>query len=116
MQGSNNDKFTVETIIKTYENHPSIKLLKEHIQKGNNDFNIKVANVEQIINIIKSLNPKKATGPNKIPIKIVKLEASVIASHLTNIINNDLSINTFSDSAKLASVRPIYKKKMTEMK
>ena len=31
-------------------------------------------------------------------------------SHLTNIISNDLSNNAFSDSAKPASVRPIYKK------
>ena len=53
------------------------------------------------------MNPKKATGPDKIP---VKLAASVIDFHLTNIINNDLSNNVFSDSAKLASVRPIFKK------
>ena len=30
LQGSNNDKSTVETIIKTYEHHPSIELIKEH--------------------------------------------------------------------------------------
>ena len=56
------------------------------------------------------MNPKKTTGPDKIPVKIVKLAASVNDSHLTNIINNDLSNNAFSDSAKLASVRPICKK------
>ena len=110
IQGSNNNKFTVETIIKTYEHHPSIKLIKEHIQKENNDFNIKAASVGQINKIIKGLNPKKATGPDKIPVKIVKLATSVIDSHLTNIINNDLSNNAFPDSPKLASVRPIYKK------
>ena len=37
LQGSNNDKSTVETIIKTYEHHPSIKLIKEYIQKENNE-------------------------------------------------------------------------------
>ena len=95
MQGSNNDKSTAETI--------------EHIQIENNDFNIKATSVGQINKIIKGLNPKKATGPDKIPVKIVRLAASVIDSHLTNIIN-DLSDNAFSDSAKLASVRPIYKK------
>ena len=61
------------------------------------------------------MNPKKATGPDKIPVNIVKLVASVIDSHLTNVINNDLSNNAFSESAKLASVRPIITK-MTEMK
>ena len=109
LQGSNNDKSTVEIIIKTYEHHRGIKLIKEHIQKGNNDFNIKAASVGQINKIIKSLNPEKATGPDKIPGKIVNLVASIIDSHLTNRINNDLSKNTFSDFAKLASVTPIYK-------
>ena len=110
MQGSNNDKSTVETIIKTYEHHPSIKLIKEHIHNENNDFNVKGASVRQINKIIKGRHPKRATGPDKIPVKIVKLAASVIDSHLTNIINNDLSNNAFGDSAKLASVRPINKK------
>ena len=110
MQGSNNDKSTVETIIKTYEHHPSIKLIKEHIQKENNEFNVKAASAGQIKKIIKGLNPKKAAGPDKVPVKIVKLAASVIDFHLTNIINNNLSNNAFSGSAKLASVRPIYKK------
>ena len=31
LQGFNNDKSTVETIIKTCEYHPSIELIKEHI-------------------------------------------------------------------------------------
>ena len=60
--------------------------------------------------MIKDLKPKKATAPYKFPVKIVKLATSVIDSHLTNIINNDLSNNAFSDSARVASVRRIYKK------
>ena len=83
MQGSSNEKSTTEAIIKTYDHHPSIKLIKEYIPKENNDFNIKAASFGQINKIIKSLNPKKATGPDKIPVKIVKLAASVIDSHLT---------------------------------
>ena len=39
LQASNNDKPTVETIIKTY------KLIKEHIQKENHNSNTKAANV-----------------------------------------------------------------------
>ena len=110
LQGSNNNKSTVETIIKIYEHHPSIKLIEAHIQKENNDFNIKAASVGQINNIINGSSPKKATGTDLIPVKIVKLATSVIDSHLSNIINNDLPNNAFSDYAKLASVRSIYKK------
>ena len=86
MQGPNNDKSTLETIIKTYEHHPNINLITEHIQKENNEFNINVASVGQINKVMKGLNPKKATGLDKIPVIIVKLAANVIDSHLTNII------------------------------
>ena len=34
----------------------------------------------------------------------------IIDKHLTNVINNDLLRNSFSDSAKIAWVRPIFKK------
>ena len=57
------------------------------IQALNNDFNIKVARVGQISKMIKGLNPKKETGPDKIPVKIVKLVASVVDFHLSYIIN-----------------------------
>ena len=63
----------------------------------------------EINKIIKHLNPKKAIGPVTIPVKIVKLEANIIDLHQTNI-NNDLSRNSFSNSAKVASVRLLFKK------
>ena len=53
---------------------------------------------------------KKATSPNKIPPKITKLSANVIDSDLANIINSDIEKNSFSEDARIASVRPIFKK------
>ena len=44
---------------------------------------------------MKTLDPKKATNPDKIPPKIVKIAANVIVYHIASIINNDiLSIMT----------------------
>ena len=74
------------------------------------EVNIKAATVDQISKIIISLNAKKATGPDKISVKIVKMSAYIIDQQLTNIIDNDLLRKSFSDSAKIASVRPIFKK------
>ena len=56
------------------------------------------------------MKTKKAEWPDKITEKIIKLAAIVTDSHLSNIINNELSNNAFLDSAKVACVRPIYKK------
>ena len=60
----------MESIIETYEYHPSIKPIKERIQKRNNDFDIKAATIGQVNIIIKDLNLKKATGPDKIFVKL----------------------------------------------
>ena len=38
------------------------------------------------------------------------MSAYIISKHLTNIINNDLLRNSFLDSAKIASVKSIFKK------
>ena len=43
-------------------------------------------------------------------IDIIKPSADVTDKHLTNIINTDLECSCFSENAKIASVKPIYKK------
>ena len=53
--------------------------------------------------------PKKAAGPGKILVKVVKMSAYIINKHLTNI-NNGLLSNSFLDSSKIASVGPAFKK------
>ena len=64
-----NDAATVKSIIDKYQNHSSILNIKNNI-KTDKTFDIPHATTEQINKIIKNLNPKKATGPDKIPPKI----------------------------------------------
>ena len=40
--------------------------------------------------MIKSLNPRKATGPDGIQVNILKIARNVIDLHLTNIIDRDI--------------------------
>ena len=100
----NEDNTTVKNIIKEYENHSSIINIKNHIDSPVIRFDIPTAKIEDMNKIIKNINPKKATGPDKIPPKIVKLSANIIDSHLMNIVNNDLSNDSFSNEAKVATV------------
>ena len=99
----------VNEIISVYSRHPSIKRIKQFFIADKN-FDLPKANVSNINKIIKSLNTKKAKGPDGISAKIVKISASVIDCHLTNIINNDISNNYYSEHAKTVTVRPIFKK------
>ena len=65
---------------------------------------------KDINNIIKSLNVNKGTGPDDIPAKFIRMSANVIDSHLTNIIDKDIDQNNYSENAKTANVKPVFKK------
>ena len=91
----------MEEVNKTYGNHPSIKLIKDNVLSEDKEFTIELATAVKINKIIKRFNPKKATGPDKIPVKMVKLAINITDSHLTNITNNDLPRNLFSNPAKV---------------
>ena len=55
-------------------------------------------------------NPRKATGPDFIPLTVIKFASDVINSHLHNIIKKDLEKTKYSEEPKTALVRPIFKK------
>ena len=60
---------------------------------------------------LSSLNPKKATGYDKISPKVATLCSKELSGPLTRIINNSLLQNTFPDDLKKAEVTPVHKKK-----
>ena len=95
----NNDSLITKRIIEKYKNHPSLKAIQDNLPV-NKEFKIEEAKIEQIDKILRNINSRKATGPDKILPKIVKMSANIIGSHLTNIINSDLKRKAFSDSKK----------------
>ena len=103
------DEKTLREITENCRNHPSIIKIKE-IVKEKIIFDLPEATTEGVNKIIKSLNPNKATGPHRIPLKIIKVAANVIDPHLAYIINKDLKENKFSENAKTALGRSIHNK------
>ena len=65
--------------------------------------------VHQVLNNLKQLVTSKATGVDKIPAKVLKLSADIIAPSLTTIFNQSLHTGIFVNDWKLARVQPIYK-------
>ena len=55
-------------------------------------------------------DPRKATGPDFIPLKFIKFASNVIDSHLHNIIIKGLEKIKYSEEPKTALARPIFKK------
>ena len=76
-----------------------------------NKFDLPYGSTSDIINkLIKSLNLKRAKGPDDISAKLVKMSGNVLDSHFANTANNDISLNKYSKHAKTTTVRPNFKK------
>ena len=60
--------------------------------------------------MLKSLNSKKATGTDRLPIKLVKLAPEVLSKPLSITMNNSITSSTFPDRAKVVTVVPIDEK------
>ena len=94
------DVDTINNISKHYENHPSVLKIQFN-QKETLNFDFTTPKVEDVNKIIKSLNPRKATGADGLRAKILQIAKNVIESHLTNIRTRDIKENKFSEDAKL---------------
>ena len=94
-ENKTSDIATVQSVIRKYQIHPRILNIKNK-NTAKNTFDIPAATSRQINKIIK----EKATGPDKIAPKIVRLSGNIINSHLTNIINSDILKDSFSKTQK----------------
>ena len=75
-----------------------------------NSFFLNPTDEIEVKNIILSLNPSKAIGPNSIPTKILKLLINDVSSQLTEFFNLSYSRRVFPLILKTSKVIPVYKK------
>ncbi len=65
--------------------------------------------MEIVIEILKSVNPNKATGPDSIPGRVLTIAAEILFPSLTAIFNRSGSMGIYPDNWKMARVLPIYR-------
>ena len=82
---------------------------KQHSQ-GRKNFQCHHTTREDVLKILKTLYPKKATGCDQIPAKLLKHASFEIALFISNIISKALDEGTFPNILKKAEVIPVYKK------
>ena len=104
-EDSGQDDATVDEIISKYSAHPSFQKIKSGFSLDK-EFELAYANAKDINQIINSLNVNKVKGPDGISAKFLKM----FDCHIANIINKGISNNKFSENAKTATLRPIFKK------
>lgn len=73
------------------------------------DFNINATTIQEVMILLYQLDDAKSTGPDNIPIKLIKTAAPQIAHLLVNIFNASITQGQFPSLMKLAKVIPIFK-------
>ena len=73
------------------QDHPSLKMINEK-QFQKDLFEFKPTNQENVTKIIDKFNPKKATGADKISVKLLKITKNTLAEPITDLINTSIKI------------------------
>ena len=72
-------------------------------------FNLQAPTIDRVHRLLKTIDEKKFVGLNKIPNKLLKMAADVIAPSLTEIFAKSIHAGIFPDEWKEARVSPVYK-------
>ena len=80
------------------------------INPNNASFFLSPTVPEEIDKLIDSLDVKKSTGPNSIPVYILKLLKQFFSNWLAELINLSFKIGVFPDILKIAKITPLHKK------
>ena len=106
---NNNVSKNTQDIIGKYENHPSIKMIKENI-KDDNKFSFQDTTPEDLHFQIQNLDTKKAMVENDIPTKILVQTNDIVSNYISNFFNQSRNKQLYPTTLKIADVTPLHKK------
>ena len=99
----------VSSIIKKYQNHPSIKLIKT--KNKSKTFRFRETNTDEIKKFIEKLDPKKASQKSDMSTNILKKKCSFFDKYICDDINTLIRSLKFHNELKEADIVPVHKKK-----
>ena len=72
-------------------------------------FSLKLPTVDKVYNLLRTIDEKKSVGLDKIPNKLLKMAANVVAPSLTAIFSASICTGIFPQEWKASRVSPVYK-------
>ncbi len=86
------------------ENEPEL-----YLNPTDKRFSLKAPTVDTVYNLLRSIDEKKSVGLDKIPNKLLKIAANVVAPSLTAIFTASMRTGIFPQEWKVSRVSPVYK-------
>ena len=99
----------VSSIIKKYQNHPSIKLVKT--KNKSKTFRFKETNTNEIKKFVEKLDPKKTSQKFDMSTNILKMNTAFCVKYIYNYINVLICSLKFQNKLKETDIVPMHKKK-----
>ena len=109
LSNTNTSNDPLDKIINKYKNHTSITCIDKHMTNSELSFTFQPVTKNQISNLIKHLNDKKAVQSTDIPTKLIKEFCDFFSEFIYKSINHCITEGSFKADFKLAEVRPLYK-------
>ena len=97
------------TIVKRFQSHPSVLRIKSSV-KSTINFSFRKITVEEMLEQLQNLDPKKGSPQEAIPAKILKSNADLFCFPLTELFNKLVEESSFPDDMKNADVSSLFKK------
>ena len=105
-----NNKKPLDDIIDHYQEHSSVKCIREKIVTNSPNFIFRFVTQREVLKCIKELSTKKAAGYDELPALFVKKIGLKLARPLTQLMNRCILESTFPCKMKMANITPLYKK------
>ena len=97
------------SMIKRYDDHPSIMAIKSFCTQGQS-FDFIHVTPNDIKSCIVNLDSKKSTGYDGIPVKLLKVGTEPLSVMISKLINLSIDEYTFPDLLKYAEMAALFKK------
>ena len=107
--GLSNFEDPVDIAIEKFKDHPSILKIKRMVSNSS-DFTFSETSLIVVEDLMRKLDPKKATTFKNIPPKVLKSNEDICCPILLKFINDCFKNNQFPNELKIADVTPILKK------
>ena len=99
----------VDRCYEFYQHHSSITEIKKRFTSTTH-FQFVHVTVKEVEKHMQNLNIAKATGPDDIPARVIKVAAKQLAPSFTSVVNNCITQGIFPFDMKKADITPVYKK------
>ena len=80
-----------------------------YIQSTHSVFSFEEIGLSTVNYLLKTINANKATGPDNIPGRLLKIDADILSPSLTKMFNRSLSMGIYPNDWTMAKVLPIFK-------